>query len=345
MMKDTNKKYILPDYTKKIDKIFLVSPFVRGEKFFNEFANLLELIISLKKGEIVLVSSSEEDKKKLENSLQEFFKMKNELYMLNFINYYIVRVLDVWIRDYFSCGNVLYNNKILGIKGIYAPSYNSYSPYIDDAAGIKLMTNYYEDYITLPIKLDGGNLICNDEYIICSEKIYTENYNFSKKEIDEYFEKNFKQKLIVLPCEILDVIGHVDSIMRFLTPRLIVLSIYDSEYKADNRYVSKIREILLQKLGLDYEIIFLPSALSDDINDDNIFSAKGLFINFLRLDDCIIFPSFEGLEDYNREISEILRKKTDNLNIYFSPCDKYSFEGGCFNCITNVKFNCSVDEI
>ena len=82
----------------------------------------------------------------------------------------------------------------------------------------------------------------------------------ANQKIDKYFENNFEQKLITIPTEILDSIGHVDSIVRFITGRTIVLAFMMKNIEGYNRYIMKVRNILREKLGLEYKILFLPSS-------------------------------------------------------------------------------------
>lgn len=95
---------------------------------------------------------------------------------------------------------------------------------------------------------------------------------------------------------------------------------------------------MADKLGLDYKFIFLPSYLDDGINDDNIFSAKGIYLNYFRFEDHIIFPSFENLGYYQNRIIEIINKEFSKIQIHFTPCDNISFFGGALNCISNFKY-------
>ena len=92
----------------------------------------------------------------------------------------------------------------------------------------------------------------------------------------------------------------------------------------------------MEELGTDYEIVFLPSYLDDQINECNIFSARGIYINYFRFEDHIIFPSFENSKGYESEIVRMFNKR--DFYIHFSPLDKTALEGGCFNCISSVKF-------
>ena len=334
------KLKLIPDYSKDIDTIFLVSPLNLRNSCWEEFTEFLKVITNIivekNKGQKVVICCREEVLNQTQDLLFSLshFKELQDKEILNFVG---IEILDIWIRDYFSCANVDMGKEIGILKAVYAPNYNDYAS-VDDAAGQCLAQLYFDKVLNIPLKLDGGNVITNSQYIFCSNKLYTENLAFSKKEIDTFFEETFEQKLITLPIEVLDVVGHTDCILRFLDDKTIALPIYDPEYRIDNRYVMTIKKILSEQLGFDYNFVFLPSYLDDGINDDNIFSAKGIFLNYFRFEDHIIFPKFENLEYYENKIAENMRKYAPNLKIHFSPCDNISFYGGAFNCISNIKY-------
>ena len=335
------KLKLIPDYSREVDTIFLVSPLNLRNDCWEEFTKFLQIIVEIiiekNKEQKVVICCRHEVLNQTQDLLFEieyFNKLKNRENILQFIN---VEVLDIWIRDYFACANIDLGEKIGILKAIYAPNYNSLAA-IDDAAGQHLAQLYFDKVLNIPLKLDGGNLISNSEYIFISEKIYSENINIGKVEIDNFFKENFEQKLIVLPTEALDVIGHTDCILRFLDDNTIVLPIYDSEYKIDNRYIMNVKRILSEKLGLKYNFVFLPNYLDDEINEDNIFSVKGIYLNFFRFEDHIIFPKFEDLEYYENRIMEDMRKYAPDIKIHFSPCDCIGFYGGGLHCISNIKY-------
>ena len=328
------KYYIKPEY-EDIESLFITSPigiFDNEDKHIFEFGELIKNIFQAT--DILNLKVI---------CLDTYSKLETEEFIANLnisnisVELIVMPFSDIWIRDYFSCGTAIdeNDNKVL-LKAIYSPSYNPDFAIIDELAGIELAKNYSpSSYLAIPFKLDGGNFIANEEYIITTEKIYLENYDIaSKQQIDDYFYKNFKQKLIILPIESLDVIGHIDSICRFLDNRTLVLAYYD-DFGLDSKYVIKIKNQLQKELGIEYKIILLPCFLSDNINEDNIFSAEGVFVNYLKINNTLIIPSFIGLEEYQREIKDIFKREKPELNIIFSPCDSYAFEGGCFNCITN----------
>lgn len=331
------KKYFIPEYQNDIDKVFLVSPIEVREEMWNNFHFFLKTLIDIikkknKDQKVVIICNSENAKNKTIELLD--ITNRNDA---NTLEFFVLGISDVWVRDYFSCGNVVDDCIFGNVKAIYAPSYNELAA-VDDAAGVALSRKYFENTVQVPFKLEGGNVICNSKYVFISEKLYTENFYLDKPTIDKFFEDNFKQKLVTLPTEVLDVVGHTDCILRFLDEKTILMPIYEADFKVDNRYIMNVKKIIAEKTGVDYNIIFLPSYLSDEINEDNIFSAKGLYLNFFRFEDYIIFPSFENLKDYEIEIERILHKLAPEIKVCFSPCDQIAFEGGCFSCITNVKY-------
>lgn len=341
------KLRFIPDYQRNVDKVFLVSPLGLRDICWGEFENFVELIYNIiieknNNQQIIICCESEVTLQRTKDMLVVGLNL-SEKDKEKYFQFVCIQVLDIWIRDFFACANLEFEdpqkikNKIGILKAVYAPNYNQLAA-IDDAAGQNLAQYYFENVINVPIKLDGGNVISNSEYVFISEKLYTENLGLGKKEIDRFFEETFEQKLITLPTEVLDVVGHTDCILRFLDDKTILLPIYDPEFKIDNRYVMNIKRILSEKLGFDYNFVFLPSYLDDSINEDNIFSAKGVFLNFFRLEDHIIFPEFQDLGYYKNKIIEIINKESPNTKIHFSPCDNISFFGGCFNCISNFKY-------
>ena len=334
------KLKLIPDYDREIDTVFLVSPLNLRNDCYDEFTKFLQTIVEIiieknKEQKVVICCKGElEQNKNLLFEIPYFKKLESKENIIEFIN---IEVLDIWIRDYFSCANIDFDEEIAVLKAVYSPNYNPLSA-VDDAAGQYLAQSYFNKILNIPLKLDGGNVISNSEYIFCSEKIYTENFNIGKKEIDNFFEENFKQKLITLPTEVLDVIGHSDCILRFLDDETIILPIYDQEFKIDNRYVMNIKRRLSEQLGMNYKFVFFPSYLDDGINDDNVFSARGLYLNFFRFEDHIIFPKFENLEYYENKIMENMKRYASDIKIHWSSCDKISFYGGCWNCVSNVKY-------
>lgn len=329
----------IPEYA-KVKKLFLVSPYLvrKEEEYWKEFVGLIKCISETQNLplEIVVVCNCEDSLNYTKENLEKEIILKENIK----ITYFETLVSDVWIRDYFIIGNAIdldINEKYL-IRAIYNPSYNKYFSPIDDAAGNYLTDNFGFGFKQFPFRLDGGNCIVSDDYIICSEKLFTENIDIcTKKEIEEFFEKNVKQKLICVGVEGLDVVGHTDCIIRFLDNKTILLPMYPTQYRVDNRYIISVKNELRKQIKSDITIEYLPSYLSDEVNDDNIFSAEGIYLNYLRINDVIYFPSFDDDNYYQNEVLKKMNKINNKLRYKFIKLQNYAIQGGCLNCISNVE--------
>ena len=251
---------------KQIKTLFFVWPFMRNN-LKEEYIQLINLISQTwKNGKITLIISKIEN---LEECISLLIKIggiidkidTSKFYLNNnlLVESWITEVNDIWIRDWNFINTSKENNREL-IKFFYDPSYG-YNTAIDNSAGMKALSRYSSNNTIpklIPFKLDGGNLISNGDYVLISNKLFSENYDFSKKEIESYFEKIFESKLITFDTDPLDIIGHSDSTVRFLDKETVILPIYNEEYKVENRYVNELYKILNKSLPIDTNYIFLP---------------------------------------------------------------------------------------
>lgn len=335
------KLKLSPDW-KPIKKMFIVYPSMRMDTI-HEFINFLSTIDkTLEKKQDVILIISPDKVQEFENLLKD----KKIIFNLLKIEYWLIDTNDVWCRDYLPINasilqelgesggnNWTYTENAL-IKPMYDPNYGFNTP-ADNSIGIKVAEKFGDGRnFYLPIKWDGGNVSTNGEYMIVTDKIFSENWNLTRKEVINLFEKNFYTKLIVIPSEPLDTIGHADSIAVFLDEKTILLPIYPDEFRVDNRYINTVYNTLLRELPSDYNFIFLPCSLSDIISEENIFSAAGCFLNYFRIENNLYFPSFSGLTEEKNEIKRILNRYDEKLNIHFCECDKISYWGGAYHCIT-----------
>lgn len=336
------KLKILPNWS-KVKTLFLAFPTM--ENRLDCIKNYLELIYTIiqdvikENFKICIIC----DKGKIEYVKKLVFEYKNlkEYNLSQNIEFIEQNIIDIWVRDWLSIGNVKINNKSTLIKATYNPRYALETCLIDDACGRKIAEKYSkEHFITCPFILDGGNVIVNDKYILCTEELFIENYkSFTIEQIKQYFEDNFEQKLIILPKDPISPISHVDSIVQFIDNETVLLPSYpDSvEYRVDEKYISEVYKILKENLDINTKYLFIPSDLSEEIHDC-IFSDAYNYINFLRINDNIYMPSFKDGQDYEREILKIFKKNLPNINLNFVPCDEIASKGGCFSCVTNCLY-------
>lgn len=253
----------------------------------------------------------------LEKRFPLFWEVLIEALVKANIDYQITKVFsDVWLRDYL--GIPVSKNKIVSFK--YAPSY------MKDLSKLSLLQeekNKFEEKNTTHSHLivDGGNCVFNNKYVILCERIYKENSKLSNSTINKELKLQFQgRKLIIIPDLKNDEFGHADGLVRFYDQ--------DSVFVLDMRNSYSRRLIKqLEKIGLN--IIKLPYYNNYKVTGNEL-SAKGYYINYLRLGNKIILPQFDVKED--NEALKIMVKHFGTKNIFPINCNAIATQGGILNC-------------
>lgn len=197
---------------------------------------------------------------------------------------------DYWCRDYMPI-QFGYNQFA---QFVYRPDYlTGKEVYITDTDKVLKNSKIDIDVINkCQLVLDGGNFVCcecNDdkawnttECIIMTEKIMSENRNFSKKEIEDILKSAFAPcniAIVWLPWDRSDICGHTDGMLRFINKKsgnrpaiLTNLAVYDDSY------AESVRKILNTK----FELIELKLSHYDKLS--------WAYINALQLRDVILVP-------------------------------------------------------
>lgn len=220
---------------------------------------------------------------------------------------------DIWIRDFMP---IVFDNKAIQYQ--HTPDYlintPSNIPFITDPnlpieeVGIKT------DKIELI--LDGGNIVKNNGIVIVTDKLFTENRDLTPKA----FEKNFPniKKLIVIPRDpdSEEVYGHADGMVRFISDNhLLINSQYPKSFK------KKLHSILTRAGFICTEL---------KVKEDTKY-AWG-YINFLHIDNLIIQPSIDKVNDMY--IKEQLKVLYPEVNVELCNALTLVKQGGVFNCVS-----------
>lgn len=255
---------------------------------------------------------------------------------------------EIWLRDILGINT--------GINRIYKPVYKpDYCNYIYTESYLeKLNDQVYEifeksinaEVVEMPLIMDGGNFVTNGEIAFFTDKIFKQN-----AEIDRYISQILFNYLGVKPIYLKtnphDMLGHTDGYLNFLNKKMICVSSYpDIEFlKDDQLYLEKMREIVKMN-GLD-EIPFFDRPIAEkvigggktqsDKSSTCLGSARGIYVNYLILNDTIILPeykipNYKKTLDYNiiNKVSlERLGYKVKTIN-----CDDLGQFGGSLRCIS-----------
>lgn len=326
---------IKTDYS-KVKNLFLVYPKNFGtpyEELTSFYLKLYELIpdeIRL----FIIVNNEEAGKE-----VKLHFPTKNiEIILIDGFD-------EIWLRDIlgFSGGN----NKI------YKPHFKpDYCTYIYTESYLKKLNGQVHEIfeksiqaevIEVPLIIDGGSLVTNGEIAFVADKIFWRNRG--NENISQIISDYLRVKAIYIKTSPSDILCHTDGYLNFLNKDTICVSSYpDIKFLEDDRlYLKELREII--KTRNLKEIQFFDRPIAEKVNGGGLVegdksstcmgSARGIYINYLILNDTVILPeytipSYKREFDYNsvnKNTLEGLGYKVKTIN-----CDELAKWGGSIRC-------------
>ncbi len=277
--------------------------------FYDELIKLIPLDIKLK-----LLVKSHSIKEEVKHARENMDVMINS------------QLTSIWIRDWsgFCAGTKLF-------KPIFRPKYYYGEYHLADEINIaaySLHSFMGIDMEELPLILDGGNFVTNGEVAIITRRINKDNKKKypDEKDIKAIIQDKLKIKPIFVDEMEGEETGHADGCFAFLSKNDIAVSKYPEglaekggDYLNDNAQ-------MLEKEGFTVHRIH-------DFPDEKKFSAKGLFINFLRLNDTILMPEYSNMGGTEIEKNKKILGKNDKKIVTIN-CDKLAELGGVLHCIS-----------
>jgi agmatine/peptidylarginine deiminase len=248
------------------------------------------------------------------------------------VNYAILKScdhpVDIWIRDWGPVARHYFR---------YNPSYARGTFTQADVARARRHLNRHLRFTPrdVPLVLEGGNLVHNGQVAIATEKVFADNPQFSRGEIERLILSIGFERVAFIPVEPDDEVAHADGIVKFLRPDLLLVNDYKGIAFRDYRqrlYAT------LKRAKIDAQIVPFPWFCTDEKIED-IWSAVGCYINFILTSRGIIFPTFSHPMD--EQVAILLGQLT--------PLPKRSIEatalakqGGVLNCMTLTFWNSTV---
>lgn len=174
------------------------------------------------------------------------------------------------------------------------------------------------------IVLDGGNVVRTTDKVIMCDKIFSENPTIQENNLIKELEQLFQvDKLIFIPTDSEDEFGHADGMARFYNNDTVLINDYSKEKPEFQRRF----KLALNNAGLHYiEIPYNP------YGEKRRIIAKGIFMNYLQMEQAIIIPTFDITED------DIAFKQFEQLfpdkKLATIDSNEIAFDGGILNCIT-----------
>jgi agmatine/peptidylarginine deiminase len=264
----------------------------------------------------------------------------------NGIEVELLDTLNIWTRDYMpiqtKTGFVKFKYKTLKYEQYPQLRIDFDSPYWVPL--FKRFNNLQYSNIVL----DGGNCQMNLEkdVAIITDVVIKNNPEYKRDDLLEELSELLRAKIIIIPKEHGDELGHADGILKFISEDNIFLNEYTGKLMV--KYNKKVKE-LLESNG--FKVISFPNywhlrprmteaefrkkyVYADDFNP-----AWGYAINFLKVGRFVLVPIFNFKQD--REIVDTVKNYYPNCSVVAIDCSELSMEGGLINCVTRDYMRCT----
>ena len=227
---------------------------------------------------------------------------------------------DIWYRDYMP----IQTDERRFIFYKYNPDYlqtNFYKRSITDVSKIGNIECLKRDaeIVDLDLVIDGGNVVKCDDIIVMTEKVFFENKDKSRDEVQRMLEDAFRCDVIILPWDRKEIFGHSDGIIHYVgNDRMLITNYEDfSPY-----YFRRFRKTL----GEHFEVIPLKYEMRRN------HKRSWAYINFLQVGQLVLVPQL-GIPEDEQAIEQISRVLPE-CEVVGIPSLEAVRKGGALNCIS-----------
>jgi agmatine deiminase len=230
---------------------------------------------------------------------------------------------DIWCRDYMPVQ--LDENTFC--QFVYAPDYLrgfKHLVTIPKKCRLPFMTSYRQE----PLVLDGGNVVASRTKVILTDKVYKENPTVARLRLRQRLEEVFQAECIFIPKEPYDKVGHSDGVVRFVTEDRVLIN----DYSGVNPSYGERLQSLLEKNGLEVDTLPLFEEKGRRRRRDDLRSAVGLYINYLRVGDVVVMPGYGRPED--QVTVDRMQRALPNAVVWQVECRSLAEKGGVLNCVS-----------
>ena len=229
---------------------------------------------------------------------------------------------DIWIRD--AAPVQVATNEFVQFR--YQPDYlHGYKDLITPPKAFSGLS-FIKKLQNSKLVIYGGNIVGTASTAILTDKVFAENPNRNPDEVENELKRVLQvERVIFIPQEPNDAIGHSDGMVRFIDENVVVVNDYS---KIDRKFGTGLRSLLkghgLKSHLLPYQIV--------DCHTGGIDSAVGNFVNYLRVGDLFIVPNYGIPDDHQATLK--LRTLCPKATVLPLDCRKLAKKGGVLNCVT-----------
>lgn len=240
---------------------------------------------------------------------------------------YLSETKDIWCRDFMPIQ--IEEDRFVFYK--YTPDY------LKDTYGQSVQTNPDDVFQSeanhlqqllpkstrIDLVLDGGNVVKCGDTVVMTEKVFEENQDKSRAEVEKMLRDVFQCKILFLSRDKCDRYGHSDGIVHYVGEGKILLTNYDD-------FSTKFYNLFYEILEKRFEIIPLK------FNVEKHDNCSWCYINYLQVGNLVLVPQL-GIDEDNQALKQIA-KANPECEVVGIPSLEAVRRGGALNCISwNIK--------
>ncbi len=240
---------------------------------------------------------------------------------------YLSGTKDIWCRDFMPVQ--IEENRFVFYK--YTPNYLQDKRWLrfqtDPVAVFNNEANKLQSYldksIAINMIMDGGNVVKCGDTIVMTEKVFAENKDKTRNEVERILREAFQCDILFLPWDKNEIFGHSDGVVHYAGNNKVLLTNYDD---ISLFYYSRFRKALEKR----FEVISL------QYHAKRKHARSWAYINFLQVGNLILVPQL-GLEEDKQALEQIGNALPD-CEMVGVPALEAVRKGGALNCISwNIK--------
>lgn len=263
----------------------------------------------------------------LKEQFPESFNRLTSILNKHNVEYHLLKgTKDIWCRDYMPIQTE--SGKLVQFR--YEPSYlkgkKEWEDSRSDVSEVCRLNGFRPLFSN--INLDGGNVLLCSGRAIVSDRIFTENPQYTDKEqLVKEISNLLEAEVIIIPAQKGDMTGHADGMVRFVDHNTILGNNRTEEYKYWTNGIEKV----LKDYNLDYIDVPFFYDYKDSKHPDH---AIGVYVNYLEVGNLIVLPVFEVAGNKDAEAIAAFKQIFPDKIIETINYNDVALEGGVLNCTT-----------
>lgn len=238
---------------------------------------------------------------------------------------YLSETKDIWCRDFMPIQ--ITENRFVFYK--YTPNYLQDALWLQTntkevfLAGVNHLEHLLQNTISIDLVLDGGNVVKCGNIVVMTEKVFVENQDKNRSEVERILKDAFSCDILFLPWDHQEKFGHSDGIIHYAGNGKVLLTNYDN---ISPYYFNRFRKALEKH----FEVIQLR------YQTKRPHARSWAYINFLQIGKLILVPQL-GLEE-DKQALEQISNALHSCVVIGIPALEAVRRGGALNCISwNIK--------